>query len=243
VLFSPVYGRNDSPPFFFDRSNMLNVAVSRAQDCFLVFGDMRNFRQQDARVASGVLARFLFADDRNEITDISLPVRRDVTLSTMHPHLDTLEAHRTALTDGLRHAQHTVWIVSPYISAHAIDADRLSSLIKDAVKRGVSVTVYYDAQLNSNEKGVKNPTAVNGVRMLRVGGANVKAVRAEHSKTLMIDHTVLIEGSFNWLSANRDKRSRYHRRERSLRYEGKDVGVVIEKIIRETESRVLWSEG
>src|SRR5262249_32113393 len=127
VLFSSVCGVNDSPPFFFDRSNMLNVAVSRAQDSFLVFGNMRNFHPQNSRVASGVLARYLFADAGNEITDISLPVRRDVTLSTTHPHLDTLEAHRTALTDGLRHAQQAVWIVSPYISAHAIDADRLPS--------------------------------------------------------------------------------------------------------------------
>jgi hypothetical protein len=243
VLFSPVYSFNDHPPFFFDRGNMLNVAVSRAQDSFLVFGNMRHFHPQNASVASGVLARFLFADARNEITDISLPVRRDVSLSATHPHLDTLEVHRKALTDGLRHAQRTVCIVSPYISEHAVEADRLPRLITEAVNRGVSVTVYYDAQLNHNEKGVMKTTAVNGVRLLRAGGAHVKAVRAEHSKTLMIDHTVLIEGSFNWLSANRDKQSPFHRRERSLRYEGKDVGVVIEKIIRETESRILLSAG
>jgi hypothetical protein len=241
VLFSSVYGMHDSPPFFFDRSNMLNVAVSRAQDSFLVFGNMRNFHPHDSRVASGVLARLLFADARNEITDIALPVRGDVTLSATHPHLDTLEAHRTALTDGLRHAQHAVWIVSPYLSAHAIDADRLPSLIHDAVQRGVTVTVYFNPQLNSDEHGVKKPTAVRGIRILRAGGAHVKEVRSEHSKTLMIDHTVLIEGSFNWLSASRDNQSRYHRRERSLRYEGQDVGEVIAKIIRETEGRVLVS--
>jgi phosphatidylserine/phosphatidylglycerophosphate/cardiolipin synthase-like enzyme len=241
VLFSSVYGVNDSPPFFFDRSNLLNVAVSRAEDSFLVFGNMNHFHQQNSRVASGALARFLFANAGNEITDISLPVRRDMTLSATHPHLDTLEAHRTALTEGLRHAQHAVWIVSPYISEHAIDADRLPSLIQDAVKRGVTVTVYFDPQLNSNEHGVKKPNAVSGIRMLREGGAHVKEVQSEHSKTLMIDRTVLIEGSFNWLSASRDNQSRYHRRERSLRYEGKDVGEVIAKIIRETESRLLVS--
>jgi hypothetical protein len=241
VLFSSVYGVNDSSSFFFDHSNMLNVAVSRAQDSFLVFGDMRNFHPQDSRVASGALTRFLFADARNEITDIALPVRHDMTLSAAHPHLDTLEAHRTALMDGLRHAQQAVWIVSPYISAHAIDADRLPSLIQDAVKCSVTVTVYFDPQLNSDEHGVKKPIAVRGIRMLREGGAHVKEVRSEHSKTLMIDHSVLIEGSFNWLSASRDDQSRYHRRERSLRYEGQDVGAVIAKIIRETESRVLAS--
>src|SRR6266446_6800118 len=239
VLFSSVYGMNDSPPFFFDRSNMLNVAVSRARDSFLVFGNLNNFHRQDSRVASGALARFLFADAGNEITDISLPVRRDVTLSATHPHLDTLEAHRTALTDGLRHAQHAVWIVSPFISAHAIDADRLPLLIRDTVKRGVIVTVYFNPQLNSDENGLKKPTAVRGIRMLREGGAHVKEVRSEHSKTLMIDHTVLIEGSFNWLSASRDNQSRYHRRERSLRYELKNVGQAPRTILCPYAGRVI----
>ena len=130
----------------------------------------------------------------------------------------------------------------PLITAHAIDADRLPSLIRDAIKRGVNVTVYFNPQMNSDENGIKKPNAVRGIRMLREGGAHVKEVRSEHSKTLMIDHTVLIEGSFNWLSASRDNQSPYHRRERSLRYEGQDVGEVITKIIRETEGRVLGSE-
>lgn len=45
ILFSAVYGQNHAGlPFFFDRSvHLLNVAVSRAQDSFLYFGDMRIF--------------------------------------------------------------------------------------------------------------------------------------------------------------------------------------------------------
>src|SRR5690606_38591605 len=40
VLFSSTYGTNDiGKGYFFDRGvNMLNVAVSRAKDCFIVFG-------------------------------------------------------------------------------------------------------------------------------------------------------------------------------------------------------------
>ena len=41
VLFSPVYTRPYNGTLFFDiKNNMLNVALSRAKDCFLVFGDM-----------------------------------------------------------------------------------------------------------------------------------------------------------------------------------------------------------
>lgn len=59
VIFSSVYdssqkGRN----FFFDNGpNMLNVAVSRAKDSFLVFGDINIF-DADSNKPSGILARY-----------------------------------------------------------------------------------------------------------------------------------------------------------------------------------------
>ena len=69
VIFSPVYGIDDRPPYFFDRDNsMLNVAVSRAQDSFLVFGNINNFDQEASSKPSGILASFLFRDEANEIT-------------------------------------------------------------------------------------------------------------------------------------------------------------------------------
>ena len=69
VIFSPVYGIDDRLPYFFDRDNsMLNVAVSRAKDSFLVFGNMNNFDQKASSKPSGILASFLFRDEANEIT-------------------------------------------------------------------------------------------------------------------------------------------------------------------------------
>lgn len=60
VIFSSVYdssqkGRN----FFFDNGpNMLNVAVSRAKDSFLVFGDIDIF-DADSNKPSGILTRYI----------------------------------------------------------------------------------------------------------------------------------------------------------------------------------------
>jgi hypothetical protein len=239
ILFSPVYGANDSPPYFFDDGvNMLNVAVSRAKDSFLVFGDMNSFNT-NATEPSGILGRFLFADESNEITDVKLPVREKAPLSRIHPHLDTLEAHRTALTESIRNARRAVWIVSPFIAEAAIVADKLPAIIREAVNRGVKVTVYTDQKLNLNRDGSPKYSFTKGERALLNSGAIVKHVRSDHSKTLMMDHDWLIEGSFNWLSASRDLQSDYQRRERSLRYSGKDVESIIEKIIEETESRVI----
>lgn len=44
ILFSIVYGKGDSRTMFFDRDNkpnMLNVAVSRAKDNFIVFANTK----------------------------------------------------------------------------------------------------------------------------------------------------------------------------------------------------------
>jgi hypothetical protein len=61
VLFSMVYGPGDSGTLFFDRDNkpnMLNVAVSRAKDNFIVFCNS-GILNKAARTPSGILANYL----------------------------------------------------------------------------------------------------------------------------------------------------------------------------------------
>lgn len=60
IIFSPVYASNESGrSFFFDRGvNMLNVAVSRAKDSFLLFGDTKVLNPK-AQSPSGLLMRHL----------------------------------------------------------------------------------------------------------------------------------------------------------------------------------------
>ncbi|ETK28071.1 DEAD/DEAH box helicase [Paenibacillus larvae] len=66
VIFSPVYSYNDNN-FFFDKGeSMLNVAVSRAKDSFLVFGNMKIFDQASLK-PSGILAKFLFEKSENQL--------------------------------------------------------------------------------------------------------------------------------------------------------------------------------
>lgn len=67
VIFSPVYSEPVAGTFFFDRgSNMLNVAVSRAQDSFLVFGKM-SLLNVDQDTPSGLLGKFLLQRPENEV--------------------------------------------------------------------------------------------------------------------------------------------------------------------------------
>lgn len=61
ILFSMVYGKGDSEIMFFDRDNkpnMLNVAVSRAKDNFIVFAN-KDILDKNAKTPSGILSNHL----------------------------------------------------------------------------------------------------------------------------------------------------------------------------------------
>ncbi len=70
ILFSMVYGKGDSGTMFFDRNNkpnMLNVAVSRAKDNFIVFANTE-ILDKKARTPSGILSNHLTYEKQSTIT-------------------------------------------------------------------------------------------------------------------------------------------------------------------------------
>jgi len=72
IIFSPVYD-TPSSSYFFDRDkSMLNVAVSRAQESFLVFGSMAIFRPKEHGKPSEQLASLLFKYPQNELSNIPI---------------------------------------------------------------------------------------------------------------------------------------------------------------------------
>ena len=69
VFFSSVYSNEDEGTLFFDKDNkpnMLNVAVSRARDSFILFGDTRVF-DETKNTPSGVLKKHLKVFDMASI--------------------------------------------------------------------------------------------------------------------------------------------------------------------------------
>jgi hypothetical protein len=68
VLFSSTYGEDHKQGMFFDKGrNMMNVAVSRAKDSFLVFGNVGLFNPQKSGSPSGLLAQYLFKHQENNL--------------------------------------------------------------------------------------------------------------------------------------------------------------------------------
>lgn len=55
IIFSTVYGSNDSGFFIDNNRNLMNVAVSRAKDAFWVFGDIEFLKNKSSNTASGLL--------------------------------------------------------------------------------------------------------------------------------------------------------------------------------------------
>lgn len=67
VIFSPVYSKHEDGGFIDRRRSMLNVAVSRAKDSFLVFGDMDLFDSVSKHKPRGLLAKHLFRERANAL--------------------------------------------------------------------------------------------------------------------------------------------------------------------------------
>jgi phosphatidylserine/phosphatidylglycerophosphate/cardiolipin synthase-like enzyme len=147
-------------------------------------------------------------------------------------HLRTLEDHRTTLRNALEHAAKRVIIVSPFLSAGAVKADRVDALVRSAVDRGVEVLIFTDRSLNMRSDGTENLASLEGRVMLEDAGAQVFIADRIHNKTLCIDDNVIIEGSFNWLSALRKNNHDHQRQENSLKLIGGDASRMITQEMR-----------
>lgn len=237
IIFSPVYDGNSASLFFDSGVNMLNVAVSRAQDSFLVFGDMRNFDPLSNK-PSGILARYLFASEEQEIQNVEMPLYFKTRLASPVDHIRELEGHRTMLAHCISTANKEVHIVSPYLSVNALTTDGLQGVCEEAIQRGIKIVVYTDEMLNQRD-GLLHQHFMKAKEMLSHWGVNVVKTKRVHSKALWVDQDMLIEGSFNWLSAVRQPNNPWCRYETSLIFRGDKVNEMIKQIHSDLEKRIV----
>lgn len=235
VIFSSVYSKRDSQPYFFDRGpNMLNVAVSRAKDSFIVFGDMDIF-DPASNTPSGLLAKYLFASENNELANSHLPSPTDGTVLREIDRIRTLQKHKDALARAFERAKRRLIIVSPYLRWRAVDADNICEKVAQAHGRGVEVQIYVDDGFNQN---LELPSAAKAVEALRQNGASVHLCHNIHSKIICIDDDVFIEGSFNWLSAERINEE-YSRYETSTIHMGESATTFIADTLKDIQERLI----
>ncbi len=226
VIFSPVYGVLDRAMSFIDlKPNLLNVAVSRAKHAFLVFGNMNLFNPK-GQTPSALLARHIIKP-QNELCFPLVP-RKSLYVDGGVEFLATLADHRTALLSAFSEATKYILIVSPLITLHGLEADGICELIEAACDRGVEVSIYTDKTFYSEPANLTKCS-----EQLANAGASVHVVELFHNKTLIFDDVVLIEGSFNWLSAPRE--GEFVRENHSIKYRSPKVKQFLKTTLRQLE--------
>lgn len=222
VIFSPAYSKHADGPFIDRSPSMLNVAVSRAKDSFLVFGDMEIFDPLDVGRPRGLLGDYLFSQANNALDFLPLP-RKDIPiLKDRFSTLVNSEQHDEFLRSVLNTATSEVNIASPWLRKNNTEKSGILSAIVAAVKRGVAVTVFSDQGKNTN-MSAKNALASwdEMADALDKAGAKLVNIGNLHSKLVMKDRDILCIGSYNWLSAARQ--GKYVDHETSFVYSGPKV--------------------
>jgi phosphatidylserine/phosphatidylglycerophosphate/cardiolipin synthase-like enzyme len=165
-----------------------------------------------------------------------IPKRPEVQREVGVSHLRTLDLHVRALKRAFEKAQKRLVIVSPFLRWRAVEADDICSKTKSACDRGVQVDIYVDSEFNEN---LTLQTASEAAVALKNCGANIHVCHNIHSKLICLDDDVFIEGSFNWLSSERDL-DEYTRYETSMVYTGKLASIFIEEVMEDIEKRVIF---
>lgn len=242
VLFSPVYSKHEDGGFIDSDSSMLNVAVSRAKDSFLVFGDMDLFEIQPGSSPRGLLAKYLFASDSNAL-QFEFQERKDLSaaqtqISTLHG----VEQHDAFLNQTFGTIGKNITIVSPWLNWQKLEQTGFLTSMIHARSRGIDITVVTDRNFNTEhtdyEKRKDKQQRLNdAVEKLNKMGITTKLVNRVHSKIVIGDEGVLCVGSFNWFSAAREEK--YQRYDTSMVYRGESLKGEIKTIYSSLEQRQL----
>ncbi len=242
VIFSSVYTKHADGPFIDKSSSMLNVAVSRAKNTFLVFGDMDTYSQAHPGSPRGQLARALFSASANALEFSHRPRRDLVTSEKGLRHLRDAAEHDAFLQEMLARAKRQVHIVTPWIRPGCMEETGMLDAMSSAVARGIAVRVYTDkdsnlASASASDRDRKLQDFESALTSLKHRGIEPVIVRMVHSKVVIGDEDVYCVGSFNWFSARRSAAAARH--ETSLVYHGELVQDEIRVMQQSLEQRRL----
>jgi hypothetical protein len=235
VIFSPVYSKHADGGFIDSSPSMLNVTVSRAKDCCLVFGDMDVLAAAQAGSPRAILADFLFASESNALEFAAEP-RTDLKQgSGQIQMLRDAAGHDAFLLDALSAGGRRYTIVSPWVIASTMERVGLLSAFEAAIQRGAEIDVFADPLLNMVQAagGVTQMEAVE--KAFAKIGVRLHKLPKLHSKIVAIDTEQLCIGSYNWLSA--DRHGQYARHETSFVYRGSHLKEEIRTIVDSLKRR------
>lgn len=223
VLFSGVYSRHDDGSFIDNDPSILNVAVSRAKDSFLVFGDMDVIDAAPRGTPRHLLGRYLFSREENELLFTANIARPDLLELCRKPRvINDAEEHDDCIKELLELVSSRLDMVSPWISYRRLDETGILTALQKAAARGIAVTIYTDHRFNTANGD--QPDTQKAARFgrcceaLAEDNVTVKVVNQVHSKLVMVDDHIMCAGSYNWACAARH--GPYRNMETSILYSG-----------------------
>lgn len=214
VIFSLVCSKGDSLQFINGQYNMLNVAVSRAKESFIVFGNIGILNAKQ-NTPLGNLKKWLLTEPNPEINNAFI-FTEEIDHNAQVRFITSLEKHIEILEISVKTFTDKLLIISPFLSAKALKHNALIDLIAKRIREDkMSITVLTDEFLDQ-PTGTLKAHAKEARELLISAGVKLIIFDGVHSKTICYDDRAIIEGSFNWLSASREEGSKYQRKESSI---------------------------
>lgn len=229
IVFSPtVTAGPSSVPHYDHEPNLLNVAVSHAQRSFLFFGDMRLCASVRRCSPLRLLGDRLRRHEANQIKGVN-----PFALEPEVQRLVNAKEHDEFLKRRMKGARKRVIISSFNAWPKPIKDAGIDRLTRE-VSQKVSVSFLIGVPKRAG------PSLDDALDLLAGCGAAVFTSDTVHTKTVVIDDDVIVEGSFNWCGAYRDRNAS---EERSFALSGDKARLYVEQAAAEFEKLAGGAKG
>ncbi len=200
ILSTKICRSQDDVSWINKRPNLLNVAVSRAKELFILVGNLY-------KLEKGNLTRQLVEHIREQ--GIILEYKSEAEIPQPQPGSTFIYDcdHFNIFQEALEQAEKELTIVTPWIRGN--ESKRFVDDVVSALERGVKVTVIYGNKGNdendNNDFSTENNlrelfSEYSSSRLIRLGGEIHIESRGTNEKILVCDTKFAVIGSWNWLS-------------------------------------------
>jgi phosphatidylserine/phosphatidylglycerophosphate/cardiolipin synthase-like enzyme len=149
-------------------------------------------------------------------------------------YIPSLDAHRSLIQEAFETAAERVIIFSPFINLKSgCLEDFNENTLSKTLKKGIVIIFF----CREDDEGISSLQNYLG-RFQKEPNLYLFPIKNFHHKTIIVDDHLVTAGSFNWLSASRDKESGFSNHEATLVHKGKTAKAIIKSILSETGVKI-----
>ncbi|NQE35876.1 ATP-dependent RecD-like DNA helicase [Microcoleus sp. IPMA8] len=208
ILSTKVCRSQDNVRWINRRPNLLNVAVSRAKELFILVGNL--YRLEKAGSYTRQLVEHIRKLEDRELGYI-VEYKPQAEIPQQQPGTTVIEncKHLKVIKEAIDRVERELLIVSPWIRGD--EPKWFVTEILSVLQKGVKVTVIYgnkssedndnnDARAEKELRDLFTQHPDTGSRLIRLGKELHIESRGTNERTLVCDDRFAVIGSWNWLS-------------------------------------------